>query len=258
MNINAIIVYTTILITNGEMVNMLLCGLNKTTLLDYPGHVAATVFLGGCNFRCPFCHNRDLVFVGESMEKKKVMNYEEDEIISFLKKRKGILTGVCVTGGEPTLNKELPFFLDKIKSLGYLVKLDTNGYRPDVLKKLLSQKLVDHVAMDIKNSPAKYDITTGITGIDISIIKESVDCLLSGMASDYEFRTTIVKELHDENDMHVISGWIKGAKAYYLQSYTDSEGVIETGYHSHDKDTLMKFLQICREHIPATQLRGVD
>ena len=243
---------------NGEMVNMLICGLNKTTLLDYPGHVAATIFLGGCNFRCPFCHNRDLVFVNEGMEKKLVMNYEEDKIFALLKKRKGILTGVCVTGGEPTLNKELPFFLDKIKSLGYLVKLDTNGYRPEVLKELLSRELVDYIAMDIKNSPLKYGVSTGVAGIDISKIKESVDYLLSGMAPDYEFRTTIVKELHDENDMHVISEWIKGAKAYYLQSYTDSDGVIETGYHAHDKDTLVKFLQICRAYIPNSQLRGVD
>ena len=243
---------------NGEMVNMLICGLNKTTLLDYPGHVAATIFLGGCNFRCPFCHNRDLVFVNEGMEKKLVMNYEEDKIFAFLKKRKGILTGVCVTGGEPTLNKELPFFLDKIKSLGYLVKLDTNGYRPEVLKELLSRELVDYIAMDIKNSPLKYGVSTGVAGIDISKIKESVDYLLSGMAPDYEFRTTVVKELHDKNDMYVIADWIKGAKAYYLQSYTDSEGVIETGYHAHDKDTLMEFLQICRAYIPNSQLRGVD
>lgn len=243
---------------NGEMVNMLICGLNKTTLLDYPGHVAATIFLGGCNFRCPFCHNRDLVFISESIEKNLVIRYEEDEVLAFLKKRKGILTGVCVTGGEPTLQKELPSFLHKLKELGYLVKLDTNGYRPEVLKELLSRELVDYIAMDIKNSPLKYGVSTGVAGIDISKIKESVDYLLSGMAPDYEFRTTVVKELHDKNDMYVIADWIKGAKAYYLQSYTDSEGVIETGYHAHDKDTLVKFLQICRAYIPNSQLRGVD
>ena len=238
---------------------MLILGLNKTTLLDYPEHVAATIFTGGCNLRCPFCHNRDLVFARESIDAGIITPYSEDEILSFLKKRRGILTGVCITGGEPTLHQDLPLFLSRIKELGMLVKLDTNGFRPDVLHHLLDEKLIDYCAIDIKNSPAYYADTVGLSSIDLGPLQESIDCLLSLSGSfPYEFRTTIVKELHSEEDMYAIREWIAGADQYFLQSYTDSDQVISSGYHAHDTDTLQHFASICRQTIPNVQLRGID
>ena len=232
---------------------MLILGLNKTTLLDYPEHVAATIFTGGCNFRCPFCHNKNLVFP------QKTTAYSENEILSFLKKRAGVLTGVCITGGEPTLQKDLSDFLARIKELGYLIKLDTNGYQPDVLHNLLNKKLIDYCAMDIKNSPIKYAITAGLASCDFHLIEESVSCLLS--IADYfpfEFRTTLVRELHDKEDMHAISEWLKGAPSYYLQSYTDSENVISPGYHALSAQSLLEYRDICVQTIPNTRLRGID
>lgn len=235
---------------------MLILGLNKTTLLDYPEHVAATIFTGGCNFRCPFCHNKDLVFVEEGLRTQSVTQISTEEILSFLKKRKGILTGVCITGGEPTLQANLTEFIQQIKELGYLVKLDTNGYQPDILCSLVEQHLIDYVAMDIKNSPEKYALTAGIPSIDISKIKDSVRFLRSQNTVSYEFRTTIVHELHDENDMYVIADWLSGAPAYYLQSFINSGRVITDGYHPHTTETLQDFVHICRKKIPNTQLRG--
>lgn len=232
---------------------MLILGLNKTTLLDYPEHVAATIFTGGCNFRCPFCHNKDLVYV------QQVAPYTEEEILSFLKKRTGILTGVCVTGGEPTLQKDLPDFLARIKDLGLLVKLDTNGYQPDVLRSLLNKGLIDYCAMDIKNSPAKYAVTTGLSSCDLGLIQESVACLLSLTGYfPYEFRTTLVRELHTKEDIVAISEWLKGSHAYYLQPYTDSEHVITPGFHAPSEQTLLEFHNICMSNIPNTKLRGIE
>ena len=238
---------------------MLILGLNKTTLLDYPEHVAATIFTGGCNFRCPFCHNKDIVFVHESMAAQQVTPYTEEEILAFLRKRAGVLTGVCITGGEPTLQKDLPDFLARVKELGLLIKLDTNGYQPDILRHLLNKGLIDYCAMDIKNSPEKYAVTTDLNSCNLSLIRESVSCLLSLTGYfPYEFRTTLVRELHTKDDMYVISEWLKGASAYYLQSYTDSEQVITRGFHAHTNQTLKEFRDICLENIPNTQLRGVD
>ena len=238
---------------------MLILGLNKTTLLDYPEHVAATVFTGGCNLRCPFCHNRELVFARESIAAGLITPYSEEDILSFLKKRQGILTGVCITGGEPTLQPKLPLFLAKIKELGMLIKLDTNGFQPDVLHHLLDEGLIDYCAIDIKNSPANYARTVGLASIDLAPLRESIACLLSLTGRfPYEFRTTIVKELHTQEDMYAIRDWIAGAGAYYLQSYTDSEQVITSGYHAHDVATLQHFARICQETIPSTALRGVD
>ncbi len=232
---------------------MLILGLNKTTLLDYPEHVAATIFTGGCQFRCPFCHNKELVFANG------MPVYTEEEILSFLKKRAGILTGVCISGGEPTLQKNLTDFLARIKDLGLLVKLDTNGYQPDILQNLIEQELIDSCAMDVKNSPKKYGITTGFPACDISRIRESVSYLLSlSDTFSYEFRTTLVRELHTEDDMSVISEWLCGAPAYYLQSYTDSAQVITPGFHAHSHEILKHFLTICQKKIPNTKLRGVD
>jgi len=238
---------------------MLILGFQKTTLLDYPEHIASTIFTGGCNFRCPFCHNKDIVFAKESMDSNVLTPYSEEEILAHLQKRKNVLTGVCITGGEPTLQPDLPEFLAKVKALGYQVKLDTNGYRPVIMISLIKQGLIDYVAIDIKNSPQKYAQTIGLSACDISNINKSVDYLIHGNHGiSYEFRTTLVKELHTDTDMHEISTWIQGAKAYYLQSYTESAQVIQTGYHAHDKETLLAFLNICHETIPNTVLRGVD
>lgn len=202
---------------------MLIAGLNKTTLLDYPGRVAATVFTGGCNFRCPFCHNGDLVIKPSSLEM-----ISEEEVLSFLNKRKNVLKGVCITGGEPTLQADLPDFISRIKNIGYEVKLDTNGYRPDVLRDLLDKKLIDYVAMDIKNCREKYAVTTGCTDFDIGKIERSMEILkTSGIA--YEYRTTVVDGLHKAEDVRKIAGWIAEAPfvGYFLQGYQENEKSIQ-------------------------------
>ena len=239
--------------------DMRILGLNKTTLLDYPEHIAATVFLGGCNFRCPYCHNSDLV-----LNPHLLPEYTRKEIIDFLSKRKNILGSVCISGGEPTLNPELPEFLEEIKTLGYNIKLDTNGSNPDMLKQLIDGHLIDYCAMDIKNSPEKYFPTAGIGESSehqtlINRIEHSVEILLSNSGSSflYEFRTTVVKELHSENDMLVISKWLSGAERYFLQSYTDNENVIKRVFHSHDEETLHRFASICQRRIPNTHIRGI-
>ena len=173
---------------------MRICGFNKTTLLDYPGKVASTIFLGGCNFRCPFCQNGILVVApGEQPD------YSQEELLTFLKKRKGILDGVCISGGEPTLSDGLEEFLGKIKELGYAVKLDTNGSRPKIVKHLAEAGLIDKVAMDIKACPDNYGNLTGIEKPDMDSIFETADFLLHGNL-DYEFRTTVVRELHTQKD----------------------------------------------------------
>lgn len=231
---------------------MKICGLNKTTLLDYPGKVAATVFIGGCNFRCPFCHNSSLV-----LHASREPEISREEVLSFLKKRKGILEGVCITGGEPTLNPELGDFLQEIRDLGYAVKLDTNGSRPDTLKELVSKGGVDKIAMDIKACPENYGNLAGLLYPDLNSIGKSVDFLMEGHV-DYEFRTTVVKELHTEKDFREIGQWIKGAKAYYLQAYKDSEEVLQPGFCSYSLPELERFRSILLETIPLVEIRGID
>lgn len=228
---------------------MLIKGLQKLTLLDYPGKVACTVFTGGCNFRCPFCHNASLVTHIDSQ------NISEDEFFSFLNKRTGILEGVCISGGEPTLQPDIESFIKKIKNLGYDVKLDTNGYRPDILKNLCENGLIDYVAMDIKNSPKKYPLTTGLDSIDFSKIEESVAFLLNGNI-DFEFRTTVIKELHEECDFAQIGKWLKGNEKYFLQSFIDSGDTIRTGLNPHNEEQMCTFLTILKEYIPNVQIRG--
>lgn len=237
---------------------MTILGLNKTTLLDYPEHLAATIFTGGCNLCCPFCHNRDLVFPTEGIDAGRITPYTEKEILDFLKKRKNILHGVCITGGEPTLQKDLSDFIKKIKEIGYLVKLDTNGFSPKVLEQLLKDDLLDYVAVDIKNSPQKYAVTTGLSTCDTSLINNTIQCLQNQEKTAFEFRTTIVKEFHSEEDMYIISEWIRNAPAYYLQSFVKSNHMISNRYHAHSTDTLIKFMEICKKTIPNTSLRGVD
>ena len=203
---------------------MIIKGFAKLTLLDYPGRVACTVFTGGCNFRCPFCHNASL-----AIRAREVDTIPESEVFELLKKRKGILDGVCITGGEPLLfGDELYDFIIEIKKLGYAVKLDTNGSFPERLAALIEAGLVDKVAMDIKNSPEKYALTAGVENFDIASILKSVE-LLKSSGVDYEFRTTVVKELHSASDFEAIGKMIEGAKAYFLQSFVDSGDLIGEG-----------------------------
>ena len=231
---------------------MVIHGLQKTTLLDYPSKVAATVFFGGCNFRCPFCHNMNLVLHPENEP-----TLSEEEVLAFLKSRKGILDGVCITGGEPTLQKDLPRFAGKIKDLGYALKLDTNGTNPSMLKSLVKNGLLDHVAMDIKSSLDGYASVCGLSKPDLDSVRESVAFLLQGNVS-YEFRTTVVAEYHNEEIMRKIGEWIKGASAYYLQSFTDSDFVPDHSLHACDKETLLHFLDIVTPYVAQASLRGVE
>ena len=230
---------------------MIIKGFAKLTLLDYPGRVACTVFTGGCNFKCPFCHNASLALRAGSLP-----NIDEQEVFDLLRKRKGILDGVCVTGGEPLLMPDLGDFLGRIKEMGFSVKLDTNGYLPERLAAVIDLGLVDMVAMDIKNSPQKYANTAGIKNLDMAPIYESADILMKGKLP-YEFRTTVVKELHNAEDFEAIGKWIRGASAYYLQSFIDSGDVIEGGLSAHPKETLEQFLSIVQKYVSNSHLRGV-
>lgn len=197
---------------------MVIGGFQKLTLIDYPGKIATTVFTVGCSFRCPFCHNPELV---ETQSIASVRSNMEKEFFKFLGKRKGKLEGVCITGGEPTIQPDLTHFIKKVKKLGYFVKLDSNGSRPDVLRNIIQKKIVDFIAMDIKDSPKKYKKTSGGMA-DLERIKLSIKMIMhSGI--DYEFRTTVVPGIHEEKDFDEIAKWIKGAKAYYLQEYRETK-----------------------------------
>ena len=230
---------------------MKICGLQKTTLLDFPGHVAATIFLGGCNFRCPFCHNSGLIRSEAKSE------FSEEEILSFLSKRKGILEGVCITGGEPTLSEDLESFIRKIRGLGYLIKLDTNGYRPEVLKKLALNGLLDYAAMDIKAGRDNYSKAAGVWNIKIENIEESAAFLLEGSVP-FEFRTTAVKGIHSLLDFADIGEWLAGCPSYYLQNYVDSDQVLCPGFQSFSREELDQFLNVLKPFIPNAMLRGID
>lgn len=214
--------------------------------------MACTVFTAGCDFRCPFCHNASLVYRDEGLE-----SYTEDDIIAFLKKRKGTLDGVCITGGEPLLHRDIAGFIAQIKAEGYPVKLDTNGSYPERLRELISHNLVDKVAMDIKNSKAKYGITVGIPDYDISGVEESVELLLCGNV-DYELRTTVTENFHTVEDMAEIARWIQGTKAYYLQGFVDSGELIDNEVKGHSAETMHVMLDIVRQYIPVAELRGVE
>ena len=207
---------------------MNICGYQKTTLLDYPGHVAATIFTGGCNFRCPFCHNSDLV-VNSTMSPC----ISQEEIFSFLKKRKNVLSGICITGGEPTLQTNLSEFIKKVRSLGYKIILDTNGYRPDVISSLLEDNLLDYIAMDIKAGLSNYAKVSGIPNLDTSKIKESIS-IIENSGIDYEFRTTVVKELHNRQDFLEISEMLSSSSSYFIQSFKDSGNILTPGLSSCD------------------------
>ncbi len=235
---------------------MKISGLQKLTLLDYPGAVACTVFLNGCNFRCPFCHNSELLEAGA----EPVMSV--DDLLEFLRRRKGILDGVCITGGEPTIHPQLSSLLRQVKDLGYKVKLDTNGYRPDVLRAVIAEGLVDYVAMDIKNDPKNYGPTVGLADPDLEKIEESIRILLEETV-DYEFRTTVCLPLHNENSIASMGQWLlkisggKQAKRLFLQSFVDRDTVPVAGLSAPEEDQLAIFAGLLASCAEAVTLRGV-
>ena len=226
-------------------------GLQKLTLLDYPGKMACTIFTAGCNLRCPFCHNSRLVINSE-----KQSEYFDEEIFSFLKKRVGVLDGVAITGGEPLLQNDIEYFIRRVRELGYSVKLDTNGTFPDKLRSLVENGLVDYVAMDIKNSPELYAETVGISGYDISKIKESIAFLLEGKV-DYEFRTTVVREFHSVFGMNSLGEMIKGAKRHFLQGFIDSGELIGFGMSAVPKEEMERMQKIMLQYVDECEIRGV-
>lgn len=226
-------------------------GLQKMTLLDYPGHVACTVFLSGCDFRCPFCHNFDLA-CGKS---EPVMT--DSELLSFLEKRTSLLDGVAFTGGEPLLSPALPELMRKIKKLGFKIKLDTNGYHPEKLAELIDEGLCDYVAMDIKNSPEKYALTCGVEKIDISKIEKSIS-ILKESNIDFEFRTTVVNEFHSEEDFEKIADLISGAKKYYLQAFVGRDSVPTDSLSAPSKEKLEIYAEKARRGADFVDLRGVE
>ncbi len=230
---------------------MVFNGFQKLTLLDFPGKVACTLFTAGCNLRCPFCHNASLV---THIDNTNI--YKKEEIISYLKKRQGILEGVCISGGEPLLQSGIEEFIKEVKSLGYSVKLDTNGFYPDKLISLVENGLVDYVAMDIKNSYEKYALTTGIENLDLAPLKRSVEFLLSGKVN-FEFRTTIVEGLHTEADILDIGKMIKGAPRYFLQSFVDSGDLIKDGLCAISPENMKKMADLAKEFVPNTEIRGI-
>ena len=234
---------------------MKILGLQKLTLLDYPGRVACTVFLGGCNFRCPYCHNSELLDgTAEPL-------MDDTALLSFLETRRGILDGVCITGGEPTLQPQLPQLLRSIKAMGYPIKLDTNGYRPDVLKALVEEGLVDYVAMDVKNGPERYAETVGLAQIDLERIEESLRYLIGG-AVDYELRTTVVREFHDAESVARMGQWIgsvvsgKKPAKLYLQSFVDRDSVAFSGLNPPLSGEMARYAELLSPFCEQVSIRG--
>lgn len=224
-------------------------GLQKMTLLDYPGKVACTVFLGGCQFRCPWCHNAEII-------DDSIPSYIEDrDFLAFLETRKGFLDGVCFSGGEPLLYSGLEDLIRETKKMGFLVKLDTNGYAFEKLKAIIETGLIDYVAMDIKNSPSLYGKTVGIEELDIRPIMHSVAYLLQDVV-DYEFRTTLIDQYHNEEAMKEISQWIQGAKRYFLQSFEDKESVPQRNLSAPSKEKIKKYKAIFEGKVGQIELRG--
>ena len=226
-------------------------GLQKMTLLDFPGKVACTVFLGGCDMRCPFCHNAELI----DGTAPAVM--DDDELIVFLNRRKGLLDGVAVTGGEPLLRPDFTAFAERLRDAGWPLKVDTNGTHPDRLRELIDRGLVAYVAMDIKNCPERYAETAGVPGLDLGPVRESAALLMEGR-TEYEFRTTVVAQLHDEDAIRGIGEWIAGAKRMYLQKFTDRDTVPFEGLSAPSDEEMRRYAGIMRLYVPSAELRGVD
>ncbi|MBQ6118719.1 MAG: anaerobic ribonucleoside-triphosphate reductase activating protein [Clostridia bacterium] len=227
-------------------------GLQKLTLLDYPGHTACTVFTGGCNLRCPFCHNAPLV-----LDPNGNPPFSEEEIFALLEKRKGILDGVAVTGGEPLLHKDIGAFLKKVKDRGFAVKLDTNGFFPDRLEALLKDGLVDYAAMDVKNRPEKYAATCGLQTVDLAAVEKSMS-LLTQSGIEYEFRTTVVKEFHTIDDIEAAAKWISGAKRYFLQAFRDSGELLSGGCSGCAPEEMHEMADRARRYVELCEVRGVE
>lgn len=241
---------------------MRIAGLQKLTLLDYPGKTAATVFTPGCNFRCPFCHNADLVTGGAAHETTAGASADAislDEFFAFLSKRQGLLDGVCISGGEPLLQPGIEDFCARVRELGYTVKLDTNGSFPDRLRALVKAGLVDCVAMDVKNAPQRYAETIGMSTFDLAPVQASLDFLRTGTVP-YEVRTTVVRELHTADDLRALAAWVQGVQAWHLQSFIDAESVLGgTGrFHAWDPDDLRALLPELQRLVPTVALRGVE
>lgn len=230
---------------------MKIVGFQKTTLLDYPHKIAATVFTGGCNMRCPFCHNPELIHTNQ----KSILS--EEEFFEFIARRKKFLDAICISGGEPTQQPDLEEFIVRIKSMGYLVKLDTNGSAPSRLRSMIDEKLIDYVAMDIKNSPQKYSMTMGVKSSKLlEEIQKSVKILLES-SIPYEFRTTVVKEFHESQDFYEIGKWIEGARAYYLQNFEDNGKVLQPGLHPVSQEELIAFKDIALQYVNTVEIRGI-
>ena len=227
---------------------MTIKGLQKLTLLDYPGKIACTVFLGGCNFRCPFCHNGGLA-LGDDADG--IMS--TTELLAFLDSRRGRLQAVCISGGEPTLHRDLPELISEIKSRGFEVKLDTNGTNPEMLSSLIADGLIDYVAMDIKNSPEKYALTTGINS-NFNAVRESAALLMQGRV-DFEFRTTLAKELHNAEDMEIIGKWLSGSEKYFLQTYRDEGDLLVGGFTAFTPEETKELLAVLKGYIPSAEIR---
>ena len=226
-------------------------GFQKLTLLDYPEKTACTLFTAGCNFRCPFCHNAGLVTHIDNSN-----FFTEEYVLDYLKKRTGILDGICITGGEPLMHKELPEFIKKVKDLGYLVKLDTNGSYPDRLVALIDSGLIDYVAMDIKNTQEKYNETAECSIEDLRSVIKSVEILKQNKI-DYEFRTTVVKEYHEVEDVKKIAEWIAPASKYFLQNFIDSGDIIKNNLSAHSRETLDLMRLAAQDIIPKVEIRGI-
>ncbi len=229
---------------------MHICGLEKMSLVDFDGFVASTVFTGGCNFKCGFCHNSALVLSGQTLP-----TIPEEEILSYLEKRKGIIDGLCVSGGEPTLQKDLPLFLEKVKKIGLKIKLDTNGTSPENIKTFNENGLVDYFAMDIKNDRDSYAKIIGFDKYDTSKVEKSVEYFLTGKA-DYEFRTTLINEYHTKHNIKKIGEWIKGANKYFLQKFRESDTCIDRGLTEVDIKVATSFIDILSPFIKKVSLRG--
>lgn len=227
-------------------------GFNKLTLLDFPGHTAATVFFGGCNLRCPFCQNASLVLDGGRPQKP----LDPDEIISYLEKRQGILDGVCITGGEPLLDPHVGDLCRRIKTLGYAVKLDTNGSFPDRMAALYEKRLIDYVALDVKNDPLHYPETVGVPGFDVTPVRETITWLHSH-SLPYECRTTVVKNFHNENRLLALARWIYPTQKYFLQAFEDNGTVICNGLEGYSAEELKSLLDTIQSILPETKIRGV-
>ena len=230
---------------------MRILGLQKLSLVDFPGKVAATVFTGGCDLRCPFCHNAPLVLPGLGTSA-----LDAGGVLDFLASRRGLLDGVVLSGGEPLLQPDAADFLAEVKAMGFAVKLDTNGCHPDALADILDRRLADYVAMDIKNSLEKYPWTVGVPGFDTAPVERSAQLLMDGPA-DYEFRTTLVRPFHEVGDMETIGRWLRGARRYYLQAFVDSGDLVGGGCAPFTPEEMEGFLQAARPFFQSVALRGL-